>query len=144
MGIPDTILYKTGEEAHRIFKIAYVCEPTPDADSAAMANALIRLAPVTAGITDPEEQRTIETLAYTLSRALIGNELADNLQFPKTRTLGTLFLYRWRHRIRKILKGKGSSKLETFNQLLQVSTYDQAGLSYKMPDHVKHALSNPW
>ena len=31
-----------------------------------------------------------------------------------------------------------------FTQLLQISVYDNEGLSYKMPDHVYTSKTSPW
>ena len=144
MGIPETILYTNMDDAKVIRKIAQMCEPPAAEESAAMANALIQSAPKIAGVTDPAEQHALQELAYRLSRSLIGNALADQLQFPKTRRLGTLFFYRLSQRCKGLLREKDAAKLENFSQLLQISTYDDVGLSYKIPDHVKHTLSSPW
>ena len=83
MGIPETILYTNAAEAEEIYKIGYMCEPPPDADSIAVANILIQSIPAVADITDPVEKKKLTNLAYRLSRALIGNELANQFQFPR-------------------------------------------------------------
>ena len=92
MGIPESILYTDGAAAERIYKIGYMCEPPPDPDSVAVANMLIQAIPSVADITDPEEERNLVNLAYRLSRALIGNKRAEQFEFPKTPTLGTLLM----------------------------------------------------
>ena len=56
-----------------------------------MANALIEAVPITAGLTDPREQRLLRNLAYRISRGLIGNELANHLQFPQMFSVGALW-----------------------------------------------------
>ena len=112
-----------------------------------MANALVGAIPLTAGISDPEEQQAVMQLAYTLSRALIGNELADQLQFPKTRKFGALFAYRMKQRFRRLVKSKQLLRSENFCQMLEISVYDESettGMSYRMPDHVKASESSPW
>ena len=147
MGIPETILYTNAAEADEIYRIGYMCEPPPDADSVTMANALIQAIPEVAGITDPVEKQKVITLAYRLSRALLGNTLADQFQYPKGSTLGTLFLFRNKQRMQRLFKRwfkKGGIRSENFSQLLQISVYDEGGLSYKMPDHVYASKSNPW
>ena len=144
MGIPETILYTTGAEAERIYKIGYMCEPPPDGDSIAVANMLIRSIPMVADITDPVEQQELLNLAYRLSRALIGSKMANQFQFPKTPTLGALFAYRMKRRFQKFMKSEQSIRSENFTQLLQISVYDDKGLSYKMPDHVHTSQSNEW
>ena len=144
MGIPETILYTTGAEAEEMYKIGYMCEPVPDADAIAVANGLIQAIPAVADVTDPVEKKRLTDLAYRLSRALIGNQLADRFQFPKTSTLGTLFVYRMKQRLQRWLTGGQLVRAGNFTQLLQISVYDEDGLSYKMPDHVKHSMSSSW
>ncbi len=60
----------------------------PDADSIAVANMLITSIPSVAGAKDPDEQKRLTALAYHLSRSLIGDELAERYQFPKSFTMG--------------------------------------------------------
>ena len=105
MGIPDTILYSNTAEAENLYKVGFICEPPADADSVAVANTLIQAIPLVAGITDPVEKEELLTLAYRLSRALIGNRLADGFEFPKHPTIGTLFAFRMKERFKRLLKG---------------------------------------
>ena len=144
MGIPESILFTDGADAEKIYKLSYLCEPQPDADSIAVANGLIQAIPSVADVTDPAETQKLTGLAYKLSRALIGNRLADRFDFPKTSVIGTLLLYRTKQRIQRWLTGGQLVRAGNFTQLLQISVYDERGLSYKMPDHVKHTMSNPW
>ena len=58
-GDPETILYTTGAEAKEIYKIAYMCEPAPDADSIAVANGLIQAIPRVVDVTDPAEIQSV-------------------------------------------------------------------------------------
>ena len=144
MGIPETILYTTSAEAEEMYKIGYICEPLPDSDSIAVANTLIKAIPAVADITDPEEQKYLTHLAYTLSRALIGNKLANQFQFPKTRVFGILFTYRMKQFLQRKLKGQQLIRSENFSNLIQISVYDKHGLSYKMPNHVHTDKSIEW
>ena len=144
MGIPETILYTTGAEAKKIYQVGFMCEPPPDADSIAVANGLIQAIPSVAELTDPAEMKSVTNLAYRLSRALIGNRLADQFEYPKTPVIGMLFLFRMKQRILRVLKGGKSVRLDNFSQLLQISAYDDYGLAYELPDHAKHSMSNPW
>ncbi len=147
MGIPETILYTDAAEADKVYRVGYMCEPPPDADSITMANALIQSIPVVAGIADPVEKEKVITLAYRLSRALLGNTLADQFQYPKGWNVGTLFLFRSKQRTQRWFKRwfkKGGIRSENFSQLLQISVYDEGGLSYKMPDHVYASQSSHW
>ena len=144
MGIPETILYTNAEDAEKIYKIAYMCEPPPSPESVTVANMLIQAIPTVADVTDPVEQKKLTTLAYRLSRALIGNELADQFEFPKSFAAGTLFSYRWKQRFLRLLKAKQVLRSENFSQLLDISVYDDDGVSYKMPDHVHTSKSSSW
>ena len=144
MGIPETILYTNAEDAEKVYKIAYMCEPPPSPESVTVANMLIQAIPTVADVTDPVEQKKVTTLAYRLSRALIGNELADQFEFPKSFAAGTLFSYRWKQRFLRLLKAKQVVRSENFSQLIEISVYDEDGLSYKMPDHVHTSKSSPW
>lgn len=144
MGIPETILYTNTEEAEKIYRVGYLCEPKADSDSIAVANTLIKAIPSVANITDPVEKEKLVALAYRLSRALIGNELAETFQFPKTRVLGTLFMFRMKQYFVRLMKTRQIVRAENFSQLLKISVYDEGGLSYKMPDHVYTSQSKPW
>ena len=144
MGIPETILYTNAAEAEQVYRIGYLCEPPPDKDSITVANMLIQSIPKVADITDPVEEKKLQNLAYRLSRALIGNELADRFEFPKMPTFGTLFSYRLKQRLQRLLKNDQIIRSGNFTQLLQISVYDDGGVSYKMPDHIYTSRSNPW
>ena len=144
MGIPESILYTDGADAGKMYKIGYMCEPPPDPDSVAVANMLIQAIPSVADITDPDEKQKLTVLAYRLSRALIGKKRAEQFQFPKTSTLGTLFMYRMKQRLQQFLKNTQLIRSENFTQLLQISVYDEDGLSYRMPNHVHTSKSIDW
>ena len=144
MGIPETILYTTGAEAKRIYEVGFMCELPPDADSIAVANGLIRVISSVAEVTDPVEMKSVINLAYRLSRALIGNRLADQFEYPKTPVIGMLFLFRTKQRVLRMLKGDKSVRLDNLSQLLQISAYDDYGMAYELPDHAKHSMSSRW
>ena len=144
MGIPETILYTTAEDAEEMYKIGYLCEPPADADSIAVANLLIQSIPKVADIQDPAERERLVSLAYRLSRGLIGTELADSFEFPPDPKFATLFKYRMQQRFLRLLRTNKMVRSDNFTQLLQISVFDGEGLSYKMPDHVHTSQSNPW
>ena len=144
MGIPETILYTNGEEAGKMYKVGYLCEPKPDADSVAVANLLIQAIPKVADVQDSAEQEKLVELAYRLSRALIGKELADGFEFPPDPKWATLFKFRMKQRVLRLVRTNKMVRSDNFTQLLQISVYDSEGLSYKMPDHVYTSKSSPW
>ena len=144
MGIPETILYTNARDAEQMYKIGYQCEPPPDADSIAVANLLVQSIPRVASIEDEAEQEKLVRLAYRLSRALIGNKLADSFEFPPDPKYATLFKYRMKQRFLRLLRTNKMVRSDNFTQLLQISVFDDEGLSYRMPDHVHTSKSNPW
>lgn len=144
MGIPEAILYTDRASAERMYRIARLCEPEPDSDSAAMANMLIDAIPGIADIQDMVEQTKVAILARRLSRALIGNQLADHFRYPKTRTFGTLFLFRMKQRLQRMLTSDQLIRSGNFTQLIKISVYDEGGVSYKMPDHVHSSKQSDW
>ena len=144
MGVPSGILFTDRDNARKIFEVACLCEPKPDADSATLANALIGAIPLTVGLKDPAEQLNVKRLAYRLSRALIGNELADQLEFPKMRTAGALLGFRLNQRLQGILKHSGRVRAQNLTQILDISVYDRPEKTYAMPDHYDSTKSKPW
>ncbi len=144
MGIPESILYTTGEEAKSIYRIGRLCEPMPKEDSVKMANLLIQSIPEVANIEDLQEQKEVVKLAYRLARVLIGNELADDFEFPKSSTMLTLSGFRWKQFVKRVRKSQGRVRADNFTEVIQISVYDDHGVSYVMPDHVKAAKSINW
>ena len=145
MGIPETILFTDESHALRIYRIGSLCEPPPTPEAIVMTNALINSAPLVAGITDTEERRKlVNNVIYPVSRGLIGNQLADNLKFPKSRLPFPLLLYRIDQRIQKLKARLRRESPKNFAALLEASAYSDTGLSYRLPDHVHAEESKPW
>lgn len=144
MGIPEAILFKTIREAEEMFFIGHICEPPPDHNSIEMANVLIRTIPHVVGIEDPIKQKELEKLAYRLSRAFIGNQLADSLEFPKSSTLLTLFVFQLKEKLKRFRKGEQHTRSANFSSLIDISAYEEFGLSYRMPSHVLEKKSIDW
>ncbi len=149
MGIPETILFKNEEEALEIFETGGMCEPDPQFESIAMANSLINSAPLVIGIEDPDERRYLAKYVFRVSRALIGNSLADQLKYPGGTTLGVLAWFRMRERYNRIVgrifpKRIMEDSFARFTSLLEASMFDEAGISYGLPDHVHAERSTRW
>ena len=149
MGIPDTILFRDEKEALKLYDVGLMCEPdTPD-ESIMMANALVQSAPLIAGTTDPKIRRELAKLVFTIARALLGNKLADQLMFPKNKRYGILLQNRIQARYNRIMNRylprlATVNDLERFSGMLGVSVYDEAGISYRLPDHVYSEESSKW
>ncbi|MCY4364925.1 MAG: oxygenase MpaB family protein [Chloroflexi bacterium] len=145
MGIPESILFADEDEALHLYRIGSLCEPPPSQESIIMTNALINSAPLVAGIGDREQrEKLVNNVIYPVSRALIGNDLADELMFPSSRLPFALAMYRLDQRLqrfRTILKRQGH---QSFATLLEASAYDDAGLSHYLPDHAHAERSRRW
>ena len=143
MGIPETILFQQEEDALELFEIARMCEPAPDFESIAMANSLVNSAPLVIGITDPHQRRQLSRYVYSVSRPLIGNRLADELKYPWTPVVGVLPWFRLQNRFNKLAEEfiprlthrASTANFKNFTSLLEAAAYDDAGISYRLPDH---------
>ena len=147
MGVPESILFTDEDEALRLHRVSTMCEPPMFDESIIMANALINSAPLVAGVTDPAERRAmVRNQVYPISRALIGHELADRLHFPRSRKVGILaqfkLLQRWRRWKAAILRQP--IQADNFAAMLAISAFDEAGISYNMPDRVYAEESTRW
>ena len=147
MGIPETILYTDEEDALRLYGIGSVCEPPPTEDAVLMANALINSAPAVADIKDEEERKfLVKNRIYPISRALIGDRLADQLRFPKSRkvrSLGILFQYRMNIMYKRFV-GRTLGKEDDIDTVFAASLYDSDGLTFQLPDHAHSERSSKW
>ena len=149
MGIPESILFRDRDEAVKLFAVGGACEPPIDFESVAMANALINSAPLIVGIDDPEERRSLARYVFKISRALIGNSLADDLKYPPESSWGVLPIYRMQGRYERLMRRivpalARSNKLTQFTTLMTGSAFDEAGISYQLPDHVHAERSRQW
>ena len=149
MGIPETILYCEEDDALELYRIGRMCEPPPDWHSIAMANALINSAPLVVGITNPTERRQLTKYVYHVSRAMIGKELADELKYPPSPTFGVLPWFRMQSRYYRFIERNFPrlakvNNFTNFTGLLEASAFDEAGISYRLPDHLYAERSSWW
>ena len=149
MGIPETILFHDADEALELFDIGRMCEPDCPIESVVMAHSLVNSAPLIAGIIAPAERRKLAQYVYRVSRGLIGKETADKLQYPSISSFGAVWWFRIQQRygdiIGKLLPARRQdSDYSKFTSLLQVSTYDKEGISYRLPDHIYAEESSKW
>ena len=144
LGVPEALLFTDEEKARQLNRVARLCEPPPDDTSAAVANSVFKAIPVLAGLTDEAEKQKLELYAYKLSRALIGHELADKLQYPKTMIFGTLPFHRASELLRKLLSKRFTLTQTNLSRIFESAQYDKEGIIYNMPDHVRAAQQSPW
>lgn len=148
LGVPDELLFETEEGAHSVREIAHLCEVPPGRHATAVAHGYINTVPELLGTTDPAGARRLLGVLLRTSRALIGNELADALDFPKQTTFGVLAFVRLQRRFQilrsRFVPGAASHDFNNFAGMLQRSVYDDAGISYRLPDAVRDTESTPW
>ena len=146
LGVPESILYTDEDEARNLYKVAHMCEPPPDEDSLAVANTVFKVIPVMAGVKTEAEQKSLSKYAYRLSRALIGNQLAEKFKYPRTFRIRWIVLlyYRLRDRLIRLLTPEAAQRQGAFDQIFDATQYDEEGISYRMPDHVRATQSSPW
>ena len=145
MGIPDTILFTDESHALDLYRIGSMCEPPPTTEAIVMTNALINSAPLVAGIEEPEaRQKLVQNVIYPVSRALVGKKLADQLKFPPNRLPFALFWYRLDQRIQGLKARFQKGEPGNFATLLEASAYDDAGITYRLPEHAHAERSGKW
>ena len=149
MGVPEALIPKDENEAAKLFQIGSICEPPPDFESIIMANALINAAPQVLGVDDDDAKKDLLKLAYTVSRALIGDEMADQLKYPKYGYRALVFGARMQTRLNYVLDwlfpGRAQGRrLNNFAYLTSAAVYDPAGISYRLPDHIYDERAQNW
>ena len=148
MGIPETILYTTEEEARHMFKLGFLCEPDPTDESVIMSNALINSAPLVAGISEPAVRiALVKNRIYPISRALVGSDLANQLCFPASPMLTSrriLYLHRLDTWLKRTIPGVFKDSESTMEQIFKASLYDPDGITYNLPDYINSDLSSRW
>lgn len=82
-GINPEISYTSEAEARHLIEVAYSIEYDPDEDSQVLCRALIEATPDILKIENQFVARTFVSILYTLSRKLLGDQLADQLGYPK-------------------------------------------------------------
>ncbi len=147
MGIPETILFRDEPDALEIFKVGRICEPPPSLESAVLASSLINSAPLFAGMDESRARRKLAGYIAEISRALIGDELAEQLMYPEKKSSGTLWRFRTLNRIESLrnrLVPNRARENVNLTTILDVSMFDEEGISYKLPDHVYAEQSSQW
>ena len=148
VGTPEDLLFEGDEARTRaLHRVARVCEPPPNHESAIIANALVEALPVIAGMTDPEDRKAMTVRTYRIARALLGDDLADQLDFPRMRTTGLVAWMRANRRARRaarrLIPDLGRKRRgENFAFLLEAAMLGD--LDYRMPDHLEAEKATPW
>ena len=138
MGVAEPLACATVAQAERLHRTGRLMEPAPGLEAVLLANALINAAPLVAGRTDTAARRALVTYVYRVSRAMIGDELADALNFP-TRS-GRLLLRTLRLRtqgdgvLRRLVPGwDARRRRQNFDLMMLVSAPEKTGLPTHLP-----------
>ena len=142
LGVPETILFRNEADALDLCRIGFAIEPQPELESIVMGNALVNSAPLVIGITETDARRRTARYVYRVSRALIGDELADRLRFPKLHTWGLLAYLRTRRRLAKRLRSlvprwEARVKADRFMAVVEHSMLRDRLISYRLPPKVE-------
>ena len=149
MGVSESVLFRTQEDALRLFQVAKACEPRPDCDAVAMAHGLISGAPMVVGVSEPRKQEKMADYIFCVSRELIGDATAESLRFPPGGLFPVLPWIRTKARLRRSLCGvfpawgKACAARSLVN-LLDTADLGDRTFSYGLPDHVRSARSTRW
>ena len=149
MGVPETILFTSEAEALALCRIAVACEPRPTIEGIVMANALVNSAPVVIGVRKPAERQQLANYVYRVSRALIGDQLADQINYPAQSTRGLLFYLRTRRRLAKRLRKlvprwEAKVKVDRFTALVDNSQLRDPLISYRLPPKLHSDETQTW
>lgn len=151
LGVTEPILYRDEAEARRLAEVGMRCEPPPEEEAIVIANALVNAAPRLSEITSERERKKLLDYGYSLSRALVGNQLADALKFPSCRTFLVLPWFRARAflatqvgHIPCLGHMFGNARALRLQKLLTVSHLADHGLSYNLPEHVFSDVGPDW
>lgn len=149
MGVPETILFRSEAEALDLCRIAVACEPRPTIEGIVMANALVNSAPVVIGIRKPRDRQNLANYVYRVSRALIGDELADQINYPPQSTWGLLFYLRNKRRLARRLrslvpKWEAKAKVDRFTALVDNSQLRDPLISYRLPPKLHSDETQTW
>lgn len=149
MGVPKEMLFQDYADALEIHRIGNMCEPDPSWESIIMSNALINSAPLVIGIEEPAARRHLTKYVYRISRALIGNKLADELGYPRSSTIGVLQWFKMQSRYNRFMARRFPnlsrvSSFTNFTSLLEASAFDEAGIGYRLPDQLYSEKSSEW
>jgi hypothetical protein len=144
MGVPEALQVASKAQALEFVAAGKGCEPAPTMESIQLANSLVNSAPFVAGITDPVARGKLIKTIFRASRALIGDKLADQLNYPKTRHFGILTAFRLRSRLDGWARRcwpywDQRRRFEQFQLVLGLST--DGRINYRLPQHL-HAEKN--
>jgi hypothetical protein len=143
MGVQPELDSPTEAAALHLLTVGSACEPPPGIESVMLANAMVNSAPLMVGIKDPVERGKWAGWMYEVSRGLMGDSFADQLNYPpaRHRHLSILTRIRWSNRADRFLRAAlpalaRARHKHQFRRLLDISYYGKKGLGYAVPHNV--------
>ncbi len=146
MGVPESILYTTEKDALELNRISRICEPPPSMESIILASALINSAPLLAGITHRDGRKELAGYISRLSRAMIGNQLANALNYDSTNSFGAILKFKLLNKYQNLTEFFKYNKYSPENMFtaFEVSLYEERGINFNLPDHYESEKSTYW
>lgn len=143
MGVQPDLDAPTEAAALHLLSVGATCEPPPDIESVMLANAMINSSPLMVGLDKPAERRKWAGWMFEVSRGLMGDTFADQLNYPpaRHRFISILTRIRWSNRADRLLRTafpfmERARHTHQFRRLLDISYYSDKGLRYTVPHHV--------
>lgn len=141
MGVPEALACGSVAQARRLHATGRLMEPTPGLEAVLLANALINAAPLVAGRTEAKARRQLATYVYRVSRTMIGDPLADALNFPPARGEWLLRSLRLRNQgddvLRRFVPGWDSRRRrQNFDLMMLVSAPEHTGVPAHLPQRL--------
>lgn len=147
IGVPEHLLFEGDYRRTAEFaKVGHLCEPPPDDESRAIAQALVEAMPLIAKKEGDAHDAFVRQVSRC-ARALLGREFADGLGIPRLWTFGLLPSAHAVHRSGALVRRLSpalAAKLRgaNFAFLLEASMLDDLG--YRLPNHLDTDRSVPW
>ena len=151
LGIPNPVRFTDEVSAKKLFRIALACEPPVDDHGIILANSIINSAPLVLGDKAGAERRSRAGVLYRLSRGLIGDDLADRLQYPprKRFSIAPVRLLRMQAKWERALfrmfpRLKSLDAMAKTNTLLSASDLGAYEHSFDLPTSLLDEHSDKW
>jgi hypothetical protein len=143
LGVPPEFLVPDVAGGLRIQKVGWAVEPGIDDNARLIVHAMVHASPIVAGVENPEERRNLSQLMYNVSRGLIGDEIADELNFPRFKNPITPGSIRLKTKARQFLAhltphGQDKIRMQNLEALFTASAFQKGGfMDYSLPQQVK-------
>lgn len=141
IGTPESLLCE-GDEGHtaELSRIGHICEPPPDNVSVLITNSTVKALPELADLKDPVAKEKLIANGYQVARALLGDELADQFEFPRHKTVALLPRMRCSYRLKNFTRTNAPRAEFLFADSPFISLLQAAGigdLQHRLPPELQ-------